>query len=187
MKDASYLSALLKEFGNQKKLYPFVSPLAPFVDPGSRVFENPQKYGYRMFYRKLEEHRQALKRPSWKYMLNYETELMSRDEIVAGTYDVALAFNRLKAEHGLIAPDVADDVGNRAKGAINLMKLIDGIVNEYGFDSPEITSLKHDADRLSSSSICQKRELHWPASSFVRNAPRIIWAFATGGESRYGA
>lgn len=187
MENASYLRALLKEFGYRKRLFPFVSPLAPFVDPGSKVFENPQKYGYRMFYRTLEEHRQALKRPSWKYMLNYETEWMSRDEIVAGTYDVALAFNQLKAEHGLIAPDVADDVETRAKGAMNLMKAIDKIVNEHGFDSQEIASLKHDADRLSSSSICQKRELHWPASSFMRNAPRIIWAFATGSESRYGA
>ncbi len=187
MEDASYLKTLLKEFGNQKKLYPFISPLAPFVDPASKVFENPKKYGYHILYHTLEEHRQALKRPSWKYMLNYETKWMSRDEIVAGTYDVALAFNQLKAEHGLIAPDAADDVETCAKGAINLMKLIDRIVNEHGFDSQEITSLKHDADRLSSSSICQKRELHWPATSFVRNAPRIVWAFATGSELKYGA
>jgi B12-binding domain/radical SAM domain protein len=186
MKDASYSRALLKEFGRQKTLFPFISPLAPFVDPGSKVFENPKKYGYRMFYQTLEEHRQALKRPSWKYMLNYETEWMSRDEIVAGTYDVALAFNQLKAEYGLIAPDVANDVQTQARGAVDLMKAIDKIVDEHGFDSQRIMSLKRDADRFSSSSICQKRELHWPASSFVRNAFRIIWAFATGSESRYG-
>jgi len=187
MKDAAYLRALLKELGAQKKLFPFISPLAPFVDPGSKVFENPDKYGYRFFYRSLEEHRQALKSPSWKYMLNYETEWMSRDEIVASTYDAALAFNRLKAEHGLITPDVAEDVESRARGAINLMKAIDKIVGEYGLDSKEIMSLKKEADKLSSSSICQKKELYWPAASFMRNAPRIIWAFATGSEFRYGA
>jgi hypothetical protein len=187
MKDAAYLRALLKDFGARKKLFPFISPLAPFVDPGSKVFENPDKYGYRMFYRTLEEHRQALKNPSWKYMLNYETEWMSRDEIVTSTYDAALAFNRLKAEHGLITPDVADDVESRARGAIKLMKAIDKIVSEHGFDSKEMMSLKKEADELSSSSICQKKELHWPAASFMRNAPRIIWAFATGSEFRYGA
>jgi len=184
MKDTSYLKALLKEFDVPKKLFPFISPLAPFVDPGSKVFENPAKSGYRFFYRTLEEHRQALKNPSWKYMLNYETEWMSRDEIVASTYDAALAFNRLKAEHGLITPDMADDVESRARGAINLMKAIDNIVSEHGLDSKEMTSLKKEADKLSSSSICQKKELHWPAASFVRNAPRIVWAFATGSDFR---
>jgi hypothetical protein len=82
---------------------------------------------------------------------------------------------------------VADGVEARARGAINLMKAIDKIVSEQGFDSKEIMALKKDADKLSSSSICQKKELHWPAASFMRNAPRIVWAFATGSEFRYGA
>ena len=187
MKDAAYLRALLKEFGARKKLFPFISPLAPFVDPGSKVFENPDKYGYRFFYRTLEEHRQALKSPSWKYMLNYETEWMSRDEIVTSTYEAALSFNQLKLEYDLIAPKVAEGVEARARGAMDLMKAIDKIVSEHGFDSKEIMPLKKEADRLSSSSICQKKELHWPAASFMRNAPRIVWAFATGSEYRHGA
>jgi hypothetical protein len=187
MNDAAYLRRLLGEFRHHKKVLPFISPLAPFVDPGSKVFENPQKYGYRMFYRTLEEHRQALKSPSWKYMLNYETEWMSRDEIVTSTYDAALAFNQLKMEQGLITREVADGVEARARGAIDLMKAIDKIVSEHGFDSKEIMPLKKEVDRLSSSSICQKKELHWPAASFMRNAPRIVWAFATGSEYRHGA
>jgi hypothetical protein len=187
MNDAAYLRGLLGEFRHHKKVLPFISPLAPFVDPGSKVFENPQKYGYRMFYRTLEEHRQALKSPSWKYMLNYETEWMSRDEIVTSTYEAALSFNQLKLEYDLIAPKVAEGVEARARGAIDLMKAIDKIVSEHGFDSKEIMPLKKEADRLSSSSICQKKELHWPAASFMRNAPRIVWAFATGSEFRHGA
>jgi len=187
MKDVAYLRGLLKEFERCHNLFPFISPLAPFVDPGSKVFENPDKYGYKFFYRSLEEHRQALKSPSWKYMLNYETECMSRDEVVASTYDAALAFNQLKAEHRLITSEVAEDIESRARDAINLMKAIDKIVSEHGFDSKEIMSLKKEADKLSSSSICQKKELYWPAASFMRNAPRIVWAFATGSDYRHGA
>ncbi|HUV53274.1 MAG TPA: TIGR04190 family B12-binding domain/radical SAM domain protein, partial [Dehalococcoidia bacterium] len=187
MGDAAYLRSLLREFKQHKKVLPFISPLAPFVDPGSKVFENPDKYGYRMFHRTLEEHRQALMSPSWKYMLNYETEWMSRNDIVMSTYEAALSFNQLKTEYSLIPRDVADGVESRARGAMNLMKAIDRIVAEHGPDSMEIMSLKKDADKLSSSSICQKKELHWPAASFMRNAPRIIWAFATGSEHRYGA
>jgi B12-binding domain/radical SAM domain protein len=187
MADATYLRGLLGEFKRYKKVLPFISPLAPFVDPGSKVFESPEKYGYRMFYRSLEEHRQALKSPSWKYMLNYETEWMSRNDIVMSTYEAARSFNQLKMEYELIPRQVAEEVEARARDAINLMNAIDGIVARHGLDSKEIMSLKKDADRLSSSSICQKKELHWPASSFMRNAPRIIWAFATGSEYRYGA
>jgi len=187
MNDAAYLRRLLGEFKHHKKVLPFISPLAPFLDPGSKAFENPQKYGYRMFYRTLEEHRQALKSPSWKYMLNYETEWMSRDEIVMSTYEAALSFNQLKTEFGLVSPGVAEGVETRARGAMELMRAIDNIVTEHGFDSEEMTSLKHEADKLSTSSICQKKELHWPAVSFMRNAPRIVWAFATGSEYRHGA
>lgn len=187
MKDAAYLRSLLRGLKHEKKLLPFISPLAPFVDPGSKVFDNPQKHGYRLLFRTLEEHRQALKNPSWKYILNYETDWMTRDEIVTSTYEAAISFNQLKIEHDLIAPDIAEDVNNRARGAMELMRAIDKIVNKHGLDSQEIMSLKKDAERLSSSSICQKRELHWPAASFLRNAPRIIRAFTTRSESSYGA
>ena len=187
MQSAVYLRSLLKEFGREQRLLPFISPLAPFVDPGSQAFEEPEKHGYSLSFRTLEEHRQVLKNPSWKYMLNYETEWMTRDDIVMSTYDIGLAFNQLKKEFGLIAPRVAESVDARGKSAINLMKTIDGIVAQYGLQSDEITALKPEADRLSTSSICQKKEMNWPAASFVRNAPRILWAFATGGELRYGA
>ena len=38
-------------------------------DPGSRVFEEPEKFGYRCFARTLEEHRQLLVQPSWESIL----------------------------------------------------------------------------------------------------------------------
>ncbi len=71
-----YCETLLKEYtkNGSGRVHPYISPLAPFLDPGSRAFENPQKYGYRLFYKTLEEHRQALLAPSWKYMLNYDTK-----------------------------------------------------------------------------------------------------------------
>ncbi|MEE8372303.1 MAG: TIGR04190 family B12-binding domain/radical SAM domain protein [Dehalococcoidia bacterium] len=186
MGSVPYLGALLRDIGKDKVM-PFISPLAPFVDPGSKVFENPEENGYRLFFRTLEEHRNALKSPSWKYMLNYETRWMTRDDIVASTYESALGFNQLKLELGLVSPKVASGVEARARGAIELMKAIDLIVQEHGVETDKVLAFKQRADELSSSSICQKKELHWPATSFVRNAPRILWALATGSESKYGA
>jgi B12-binding domain/radical SAM domain protein len=187
MQTASYLKGLLGHYGRDGRVLPFISPLAPFVDPGSKAYEDPERHGYHISYRTLEEHRQALTSPSWKYMLNYDTEWMTRDEIVMSTYEVGMAFNSLKLGHGLVGSKVAEGVEERARGAMDLMKIIDRIVAEHGADSEQITALKPVLDRLSSSSICQKREMHWPATSFVRNAPRIAWAFATGSAFRYGA
>ncbi len=187
MQNASYLRQLLADYGQDKRLMPFISPLAPFVDPASKAWDNPEKYGYRLAYRTLEEHRQALKGPSWKYMLNYDTEWMSRDEIVMSTYEIGMAFNQLKKERGLVSPEVAAGVEARARGSMEMIKVIDRIVVEHGPDSDKIMSLKPEVDRLSTSSICQKGEMRWPAASFMRSAPRIFWAFATGSSFRYGA
>jgi B12-binding domain/radical SAM domain protein len=187
MQNASYLRQLLADYGQDKRLMPFISPLAPFVDPASKAWDNPEKYGYRLSHRTLEEHRQALKSPSWKYMLNYDTEWMSRDEIVMSTYEIGMAFNQLKKERGLVSPEVASGVEARARGSMEMIEVIDRIIADYGPDSNRIMSLKLEIDRLSTSSICQKKEMHWPAASFVRNAPRIFWAFATGSSFRYGA
>ncbi len=185
MQDAAYLRGLVKNFG--KRLVPFISPLAPFVDPGSKAFEDPERYGYKLSCQTLEEHRRLLRRPSWKYMLNYETQWMNKDEIVMSTYDAGIAFNQFKMELGLITPRVAKGVEARARDAIKLMHTIDLIVSEHGFDTNKVNSLKSEADELSNSSICLKKEMNWPAASFMRNAPRILWAFTTGGDYRYGA
>ncbi|MDO9123704.1 MAG: TIGR04190 family B12-binding domain/radical SAM domain protein, partial [Deltaproteobacteria bacterium] len=69
METVDYCRLLLERFQPYDKLFPFISPLAPFLDPGSTVFEEPEKFGYRLLYRTVEEHRQALTTPSWKYIL----------------------------------------------------------------------------------------------------------------------
>ncbi len=61
----------------------------------------------------MEEHRQALLSPSWKYILNYETEWMDRDAIVYSTYEAGKRLNRLKAEFGLIDRKTAESIEMR--------------------------------------------------------------------------
>lgn len=80
-----YASQLLRKHGDGR-FHPFISPLAPFLDPGSLAFESPKEYGYRLFCRTLEEHRKALLLPTWKQTLNYETDLMDRGTIVESAY-----------------------------------------------------------------------------------------------------
>ena len=81
---------------SDKRLSCFISPMGPFVDPGSQCFEDPDRFGYKLFAKTLAEHRQLLVQPSWGQILNYETRWMSRNDLVDVTYDAAEALNNLK-------------------------------------------------------------------------------------------
>lgn len=158
-----YCKELIQKFG--AKLNPFVSPLAPFIDPGSLAYEASDKFGYKIFCRTLEEHRQALVKPSWKYTLSYETEWMTRDEIVDTTYQAALSLNRIKAEFGLIKPEVAREIEERIKEAIVMMGEIDEIMKEpvEVLREERLMRLKPRIDQLSMDTICEADEIKWPA------------------------
>lgn len=98
---ADYAEHLLDRFGLDGRVHPFVAPLGPFFDPGCRAFEQGD-LGYRSFCRTLEDHRLAFLHNSWHKILSYETNAMTRDEIVRATYDVAGRLNDLKYRRGLI-------------------------------------------------------------------------------------
>jgi B12-binding domain/radical SAM domain protein len=175
-----YCETLVKEYATNGsgRVHPYISPLAPFLDPGSRAFENPQKYGYKLFYKTLEEHRQALLAPSWKYMLNYETDWMSRDELVSSTYEAALQLNRLKVEHGLLRQREGSIIEAQVKKAMSLMHRIDDIllIKNEQMRASRMNKLRTRFSSLNNSTICRKKELRWPVNPTRFNFPRIIRA-----------
>jgi B12-binding domain/radical SAM domain protein len=179
-----YCRSLLERFHDYHKLMPFISPLAPFLDPGSAAFEAPEKYGYRLLYRTIEEHRQALMAPSWKYILNYETEWMTRDEIVSSTYEAGKRLNRLKAEFGLIDQKTAESVEKRIEGAVQVMKAIDRIMalpdaKERKFALDPILNGNLSLRAYSMSTVCEKKELEWPTRFIRMNFFKIIKTLLT--------
>ena len=97
----AYSESLLKKFRGQNVL-PLICPMVPFLDPGSRFFEEPHKHGYRIFYRTLEEHRQAMLEPLWHKRLNYETLWMSRRELQDVTYEAIARLVTIKGELGVL-------------------------------------------------------------------------------------
>jgi B12-binding domain/radical SAM domain protein len=121
----TYCDHLLERYGGDGRVHPFISPLAPFLDPGSRAFDEPEKHGYRIFHRTLEDHRRALLQPSWKYVLNYETEWMTREEIVLSSYEAGLELSRIKARHGLMSAEEVAQQEARNMGALRLLEELD--------------------------------------------------------------
>ncbi len=155
-----YCGELLAHFGGDGQVYPFISPLAPFVDPGSRAFEEPEKYGYHFFCRTLEEHRRALLGPTWLQTLNYRTRWLTREQIVAVTYEAGRRLNRLKEQYGLITPEMAGEVAERIDQAEAMVHRVTALW-EKG-ETEAIRALKPDIDRLSISTVCEKSELDIP-------------------------
>lgn len=164
METVEYSRQMLKRYASsgEKRVIPFISPLAPFLDPGSQAFEEPEKHGYRLFFRTLAEHRQALLAPSWKYVLNYETTWMNRDQIVAATYEAGRRLNQVKGEYGVIAAGKAQETDQRIGRAVELMQEIDRIVAssaDAAEQKRQLHALKQRVDNANLSTVCDKREL----------------------------
>ncbi|MDD2540560.1 MAG: hypothetical protein PHH28_05880 [Desulfuromonadaceae bacterium] len=111
--------------------------------------------GYRLLYRTLGEHRQAMLMPSWKQRLNYETKWMSRDDIVNATYDGAEALVDLKVRHGLVPASDARNI----KDHIARARIVIGLLDEVG---PVDKNLEREIHLLNGlDSLCGKHELDW--------------------------
>ncbi|MDG6898567.1 MAG: radical SAM protein, partial [Nitrososphaerota archaeon] len=170
-----YSEGLYKRFKG-KRLFPFISPLAPFLDPGGNAFESPEKVGFRLFASTLEDHIRLATMPSWKYVLNYETRWMSRGEIVDATYSAGLGMNDVKRRMGLVTSEAAHRIEQRIKAAKKLSDRIDSIVGKGEASANELDSLRDAATALSESTVCDKEELDWSENSVYASIPRMVGA-----------
>jgi B12-binding domain/radical SAM domain protein len=162
METIDYSKTLMERFDQRLAL--FVSPLAPFLDPGSLVWSDPEKHGYKLLFTDFQSHRDALAAPSWKYTLNYETNWMTRDEIVGSTYEAALRLNKAKFETGRVDKVTFEDVDRRIRKAVDLLQRIDVIMQgKKGLERDQaLAALKSEVDSASADSICAAHEIKWP-------------------------
>ncbi|HXX57125.1 MAG TPA: TIGR04190 family B12-binding domain/radical SAM domain protein, partial [Thermodesulfovibrionales bacterium] len=163
METVGYCEELLRKFGSTQRLLPMIAPLAPFIDPGSSIFEEPEKFGYRLSAKTLREHREAMLLPSWKYTLNYETDWMNRDDIVRATYDGALKLVDIKERYRVIGKKNAAMIRKHIEKAKFLIDRIDGSgrIDE---------ATKREVLRFNNlDSLCDKHELDWPIKGWRLN------------------
>ena len=171
----AYTRKLFEKFKG-KRLFPFISPLAPFIDPGGNAFEDPEKHGFRLFASSLEDHLKLATMPSWKYVLNYETKWLSRSDIVEASYSAGLGLNSIKREMGLVPEEVADATERRIRAARELSGHIDQIVGRGKVSDKEMDGLREAAKDLSESTVCEKKELDWSDDSIYASIPRMVGA-----------
>ena len=143
-----------------RRLSAFITPMGPFLDPGSDGFENAEARGYRLHARTLAEHRALLEQNDWESTLNYETRWMTRAEIVDATYQAAERLNELKLRHGRINAETAAGVRNRLARARELRHKL--------AETPLSSALARDVREASEGTVNDKAELFAPAA-FLRN------------------
>jgi len=179
MDTIDYCHFLFDRFKGDKRLSLFIAPLSPFLDPGSLGFEQPERYGYRILFRTLEEHRQALITPSWKYSLNYETEWMTRQQIVDTTYEAILRLNRLKAKYGIISKKMAEAGEQRIQAASEMMHRIDDILSRGNYQE-ELSHLKAEVDKINMFPVSEKTQLELPLGLIKLKPWCSLWYLMTG-------
>jgi radical SAM superfamily enzyme YgiQ (UPF0313 family) len=172
-----YCDFLLQRFSGDKRLSLFIAPISPFLDPGSLGFEQPERHGYRVLFRTLEEHRQALLEPSWKYSLNYETAWMTRQQIVDTAYEAILRLNRLKAKYGIISRQMAEVGEQHTRAAWKMAHHIDELLARGGYD--ELPRLKTRIDEINASPVVERLQLELPVGLVKLKFLPSLWSWAT--------
>lgn len=167
----AYTRHLYKEMGNNDKIFTFIAPMAPFLDPGSMIYENPSKYGFTKLYYNLREHKEALYQPSWKLYLSYHTDWMTRDQVAETTYEAMIRLNQLKIDVGINDEAYGRKVDGGLHMARDLMRTIDGIIettSDLGERQMKYNALKIEIDEAMRSTGLAKRELRMPGLAGIR-------------------
>ncbi|WP_423800182.1 TIGR04190 family B12-binding domain/radical SAM domain protein [Neobacillus sp. SAB-20_R2A] len=152
------------------RIFYFVAPLAPFLDPASPAFEHPEIHGYKKLCQTLEDHRKAITRPSWKHMLSYETKDMTRDDIVRATYEAAQRLNEFKLKYQLIDLAGYKDIKGKIEKSKAYIEKIDQILAlPTEKQTEELAKLAKEIEELNYYSICGKNELKWEVQKNYAN------------------
>ncbi len=175
----AYCDHLLQRFKGDKRLFLFIAPISPFLDPGSLGFEQPKRYGYDVRFHTLEEHRQALAAPNWRDSLNYETRWMSRQQIMDSAYEAILGLNELKAKYGVISAEMAALGKKRIESARAMAKRIDGVMSGENAEV-ELVRLKPEIDAINALPIVERQQLELMKGRVGLRFWRAFWAWLTG-------
>ncbi len=118
-----YCGRLLEKFKG-RRVNPLICPMIPFLDPASNIFEDPARYGYRVYHRTLEEHRRAMERASIINTINYETRDLSRSDLVYVGYRAVRDLMELKAGSGQMPRSLTEAYVAKINDALDFIPVV---------------------------------------------------------------
>ena len=110
--DVEFSEYLMSQhIGRKMQMHAFLSPLTPFLDPGSLFYEMHERYGINLRAKTLGDYYMLLDQgKSWEDYLNYETKEMSRDDLVHVTYEAGKMMAQVRERLGLISKGERDRI-----------------------------------------------------------------------------
>ncbi len=118
-----YCAHLLEKFQG-RSVNPMLCPMIPFLDPASTFFEFPEANGYKVFYRTVEEHRQAMTRASIINRTNYETKWLDREELVTVGFKAVKQLMEMKAHFRALPQSMVNDYNAKIDDALEFIPVV---------------------------------------------------------------
>ena len=137
MDTVDYCEHLIRKFRGWAAL-PLICPMVPFLDPGSRFFEQPDAHGYRIRHKSLAEHRAALVEPLWYRRLNYETKWLDAKELQDVSYDAIARLVRMKGDHDVLPGDFCEAILDTIDETRRLLAEMERALTLDGRFSPDL-------------------------------------------------
>lgn len=109
-----YMNYLAEKFHRKGRIHLFISPLLPFLDPGSLAYEYPEKYGYIKHATTLTDHYKLIKNSrNWTDLISYETTWLNKAELIDLTYEAALHSANLRCKLGIIGEEELEEIKDK--------------------------------------------------------------------------
>jgi len=121
-----YCGHLLEKYQHQR-VYPYLCPMLPFLDPGSAFFEEPERWGYVIHHRTVEAHRRALCSTGWVDRANFSTHWLSRRQLLDVSYRSVLELARLKHRFGAIPERFLREVIRQIDATRDLLAAVEDV------------------------------------------------------------
>lgn len=122
-----------------KRVTPYICPMLPFLDKDSIFFDQADRFGYKIFHRSLKDYEKALLSMNWTNRLSYETDCLSRQDLVAITYETIREFTLKKGEYGYLPKGISRMIVKLIDETVELLRKITAY--EKMTDSPEKNEL----------------------------------------------
>jgi len=123
-KTMNYCVHLLDKYRG-KRVMPYICPMLPFLDMNSVFFDHSKRFGYKVYHKTLKDYCNALLSMNWKNRLNYETNCLSRSDLVDITYEIIREFTKKKAEYQILPKGICDGIVKLIDETVALLEEID--------------------------------------------------------------
>jgi B12-binding domain/radical SAM domain protein len=120
-KDVKYAKQLMLNYAGKKmNVFSFISPLTPFIDPGSLIYEKPERYGFHITAKTIDQYYNLLDTgKSWVDFLNYYNDWMDGKTIERLTYESEMEMIKTRMDIGLTEKKQGEKIIENIKHYLN--------------------------------------------------------------------